>query len=125
MRQLPMQPTLSLLSSSGALCGPCAALRMQLVMASVAYQAHSFSTSALSCSGSSTHKDLLVCRQDPSSMQAAVDANVAYQARNDPEYQQLVAQQQEMRGPGALGAMQVGQAALCRPLCLHVVPVSE
>ena len=95
------------------------------VAASVAYQAHSFSTSALSCSGSSTHKDLLVCRQDPSSMQAAVDANVAYQARNDPEYQQLVAQQQEMRGPGALGAMQVGQAALCRPLCLHVVPVSE
>ena len=57
-------------------------------------------------------------------MQAAVDANVAYQARNDPEYQQLVAQQQEMRGPGALGAMQVGQASVSRPPCLHVVPVA-
>ena len=54
-------------------------------------------------------------------MQAAVEANVAYQARNDPEYQQLVAQQQEMRGPGALSAMQVGQASLSRPLCLHAV----
>ena len=58
-------------------------------------------------------------------MQAAVDANVAYQARNDPEYQQLVAQQQEMRGPGALSAMQVGRASLSRTLCLRVVPVAE
>ena len=73
--------------------------------------------------GSSTHKDSLLCRQDPSSMQAAVDANVAYQARNDPEYQQLVAQQQEMRGPGALSALQVGHVSMSRPLCLHVVPV--
>ena len=66
-----------------------------------------------------------LCRQDPSSMQAAVDANVAYQARNDPEYQQLVAQQQEMRGPGALSDVQVGQAPLSRPLCLHVAPVAK
>ena len=58
-------------------------------------------------------------------MQAAVEANVAYQARNDPEYQQLVAQQQEMRGPEALSAMQVGQASLPRPLCLHVEAVAK
>ena len=58
-------------------------------------------------------------------MQAAVDANVAYQARNDPEYQQLVAQQQEMRGPGGLSALQVGHVSMSRALCLHVVPVGE